>query len=120
MDYYGHLLGWSNGPPTSPTTGDPRTRPTNLTCQYHLTWQPYDKGLYTSENRFVLYRTVDQNTTPAMEDRRVKSEQFQKTRNNWFKRGFKIGYTSKAELWVVIKRKGKFYTMTNTDNLLPS
>lgn len=53
-------------------------------------------------------------------DRRGKSEQFRKTRNNYFKRGFKIGDTSEAELWVVMKRKDKFFTFMNTDNPLPS
>jgi len=51
-------------------------------------------------------------------DKRNKSEQFRKSKINFFKRGRKIGVNSDAEIFIWIRRKGKCYTFANTD-LLP-
>ena len=48
-------------------------------------------------------------------DKRNKAEQFRKARNNFFKRGYKIGIQSDAEMFILIKRKDKVYTFTNTN-----
>lgn len=46
---------------------------------------------------------------------RDMSEQFRKSRNNYFKRGYQIGVKSDAKVFVLMERKGKFYTFRNTD-----
>ncbi|KAH8674405.1 hypothetical protein BGZ60DRAFT_429414 [Tricladium varicosporioides] len=48
-------------------------------------------------------------------DKRNKAEQFRKARKNLFKRCYKIGVTSDAEMFILVKRKGKSYTFTNTN-----
>ena len=48
-------------------------------------------------------------------DKRNKAEQFRKSKKNFFKRGCKIGIKSDAEIFVLIKRKGKLYKFTNTN-----
>jgi hypothetical protein len=50
-------------------------------------------------------------------DKRNKAEQFRKSKNNFFFRGYKIGIKSDVEMFILMKRKGKFYTFTNTDHL---
>jgi hypothetical protein len=51
--------------------------------------------------------------TAVIMDKRNKAEQFRKARNNFFKRGYKIGIKSDAEMFILIKRKDKAYTFTN-------
>ena len=48
-------------------------------------------------------------------DKRNKAEQFRKSKKNFFRKGYKIGITSNVEMWILMKRKGKNYTFTNTD-----
>jgi hypothetical protein len=55
------------------------------------------------------------NPTPTMK-RRAKSEQFRKSRNNYFKTGFKIGNKWDAKILVLVERNNKFSTFTNTDH----
>lgn len=50
-------------------------------------------------------------------DKRAKSEQFRKRRNNYFQRGYDIGITCETDMFVLFKRNGKFYTFTNMDEL---
>ncbi|KAH8772309.1 hypothetical protein BGZ57DRAFT_855392 [Hyaloscypha finlandica] len=51
-------------------------------------------------------------------DKRAKSEQFRKRRNNYFQRGYDIGITCETDMFILFKRKGKFYTFTNMDELV--
>jgi hypothetical protein len=46
---------------------------------------------------------------------RPKSEQFRKSRNNYFKRGYQIGKKSEAKIFVLMERNDKFYKFMNTD-----
>ncbi|RDL36279.1 uncharacterized protein BP5553_06891 [Venustampulla echinocandica] len=48
-------------------------------------------------------------------DKRNKAEQFRKAKKNFFKRGYKIGLKSDAEIFILIKRKDKSYSFTNTN-----
>jgi hypothetical protein len=50
-------------------------------------------------------------------EKRAKSEQFRKRRNNYFQRGYDIGIACEAELFVLIRKKDKIYTFTNMDEL---
>jgi hypothetical protein len=49
-------------------------------------------------------------------DKRNKAEQFRKSRKNFFQRAYKIGIKSDVEMFILMKRKGKLYTFTNTDH----
>lgn len=49
---------------------------------------------------------------------RNRSERFRKARNNLFKRGNEISCKNKAEMLILIRRKGKFYRFCNSDDLL--
>jgi hypothetical protein len=49
---------------------------------------------------------------------RNKAEQFRKARNNYFRRGHEICCKSEAEVLVLIRRKGKFYRFSSSDNIL--
>jgi hypothetical protein len=51
-------------------------------------------------------------------DKRAKSEQFRKRKNNYFQTGYDIGITCDSDLFVMFKRKGKFYTFTNMDEVV--
>lgn len=51
----------------------------------------------------------------SMEEK-YKAEQFRKTKKNFFRRGHKIGITSNVEIFVSMRRKGRLYTFTNTEN----
>ena len=55
-------------------------------------------------------------TTVAIMNKRTKAEQFRKARNNFFKRGYKIGIQSDAEMFILIKRKDTSYTFSNTSH----
>ena len=50
--------------------------------------------------------------------RRNKSEQFRKSRNNYFHRGYDICRKSEAKMLVLIERKGKYYRFLSSDSLL--
>jgi hypothetical protein len=49
---------------------------------------------------------------------RNKAEQFRKARNNYFRRGHEICHKSDADILVLIRRKGKFYRFSSSDNLM--
>lgn len=49
-------------------------------------------------------------------DKRNKAEQFRKSKNNFFRRAIRIGIKSDVEMFILMKRKGKSYTFTNTDD----
>ena len=50
-------------------------------------------------------------------DKRSKSEQFRKRKNNFFRRGYDIGVACDTEVFILFKRNGKFYTFANTEEL---
>jgi hypothetical protein len=52
-----------------------------------------------------------------MVDKRAKSEQFRKRRNNYFQRGYDIGLVCDTDVFVLFKRDGKFHTFTNMNEL---
>ena len=48
-------------------------------------------------------------------EKRKKAEQFRKSKKNLFYRAYTIGIKSDVEMFISMKRNGKFYTFTNTD-----
>ncbi|CZT53517.1 uncharacterized protein RSE6_15137 [Rhynchosporium secalis] len=51
-------------------------------------------------------------------DKRAKAEQFRKRKNNFFHRGYDIGVACDTEVFILFRRNGKFYTFTNTEELV--
>ncbi|XMA13702.1 hypothetical protein WAI453_006493 [Rhynchosporium graminicola] len=51
-------------------------------------------------------------------DKRAKTEQFRKRKNNFFHRGYDIGVACDTEVFILFRRNGKFYTFTNTEKLV--
>ncbi|KAH7378949.1 hypothetical protein BKA64DRAFT_648372 [Cadophora sp. MPI-SDFR-AT-0126] len=51
-------------------------------------------------------------------DKRARSEQFRKRKNNFFHRGYDIGVVCDTEVFILFKRNGKFYTFANTEELV--
>lgn len=51
----------------------------------------------------------------AAMEKKTKAEQFRKSKNNYFKRGYNIGKKSQVEIFVLMKRNDKFWTFINTD-----
>lgn len=72
----------------------------------HITW-----ALYSALNHTIRYFIL------SIMNRR-KAEQFRKAKNNYFQRGFEIGYKCDAKMLVLIERNGKFYRFTNSNKLL--
>lgn len=50
--------------------------------------------------------------------RRNKAEQFRKSRNNFFRKGYAICRKSDAKMHILIERKGKYYRMLTSHSLL--
>jgi hypothetical protein len=48
-------------------------------------------------------------------EKRNKAEQFRKSKQNFFRRAYKIGVKSDTEIFILMKRKGRTYTFTNTN-----
>ena len=51
-------------------------------------------------------------------DKRAKSEQFRKRKNNFFHRGYDIGVACDTEVFILFKRNGRFYTFANTEEVV--